>query len=699
MKNFDSTRSSSKIKDDLEKLLPSYSTDLGHDLVRHFFEPCLSHATQYDRATGDFSSSFLSAGAVGFSDFFINGGEMRLITNGKFTESDYQALKSGTSIENILPDIIERELEYLAKLTRDALRRRHVEIFAWLLAEGRIRLKTAFVYNKSDPQNIDRSYGVFHSKIGIFYLNREIVSFIGGLNESQRALSHNSESFDPAYSWRGHTERIDKHIEQFETLWLDRSNYSKVLDFPDAAAQELISTYTPSRVPRKIPTGEFPDDVFPPENGSAEQQPDYELRDYQDDRVNEWFQNECRGVLSMATGTGKTFTAIAAALRWMKESHDEPHLILVSAPKTHLVEQWSAEIKKFSGVSPISSVTTKSWMESFGNWLVRASAGNSVSDLWIVTTNDCLKSHVIEGLSELASKEDIQVLLIGDEAHALGTSASITALEDIKTKITATLALTATPHRHFDDEGTARLFAFFGPQLEEYTLADAIADGWLCAYEYHLHVRNLTQSEFEEYKRLTSESKPYLLEQYGQMDFALLERAKILSNAQCKVDFLVDFLKEARKPHLLVYTSPGNLENVSKEVADAGYRRAQITYRTDIRDRMAILRRFSEGGYEALIAIECLDEGVDIPAAEHALFLASTTNPKQYIQRRGRILRKAPGKHCAKVYDVLVGPPTKDEWKIVFRREMERALEFAKDADNSSEALESLKAMDVYEEV
>jgi len=682
--------------------LPSYSRDLGHDLVRDFFEPCLAAAAQYDRATGDFCSSFLSAGALGFSEFFINGGEMRLITNGRFTEADYRALEEGTSYQVIVAQAVERDLKRLDELAQDDFRRRHVEVFAWLLKHGRIRLKVALVKKDGHLVNVERNPGVFHSKVGIFYWeDGSVISFIGGLNESQRALIHNSESFDPAYSWLGHDERIHKHIEQFETLWFNNSRHTEVLDFPEAASQELVAMYAPPSAPKPITAKDLA--VFQREYmGINHQEPlEYELREYQEARVEEWKDRGRRGILSMATGTGKTFTAIAAAQRWISTTTDKAHLVVISAPQQHIVQQWVREIEKFTGVRPMSSVDSANWQEDFGNWLLRTSIGTSKNDLWLVATNNALVTHVADGIRSLSLGGDREMLFIGDEAHSLGTSAAMDILEGIRGAFCATLGLTATPHRHFDDEGTSRLLNFFGPELQPYTLANAIGDGWLCPYEYNFQVRELTEDEFDEYKRLTKDMRPYLFDVEQGLDFATLERARVLSDAQCKLDFLAEFLQLGRLAYVLFYCSPNHLETVSEQTARAGYRRAQITYRTKVSDRMSILQGFSQGIYDALVAIQCLDEGVDIPAARIAVFMASTTNPKQYIQRRGRILRQSPGKERATIYDVLVGPSTAgmQAGGIIFRREFERAQEFARDAINADDALRRLGELDVYEDL
>ncbi|MDT0634887.1 DEAD/DEAH box helicase family protein [Spectribacter hydrogenooxidans] len=687
---------------DREKFLPSYSRDLGHDLVRDFFEPCLAAAGQYDRATGDFCSSFLSAGALGFSEFFINGGSMRLITNGRFTESDYKALEDGASHEQIIIRAIDRDMDRLDELVQNDFRRRHVEVFAWLLKHGRIRLKVALVKQDGRPVNVEQSHGVFHSKVGICYWeNGSIISFIGGLNESQRALLHNSESFDPAYSWMGHEDRIHKHIEQFETLWFNNSPHTEVIDFPEAAAQNLVAKYAPASAPDPITQAELTAYQAAYGDEPCDEPLAYELREYQEERVAEWEAQGHNGVLSMATGTGKTLTAIAAAQRWIAETPEEPHLVVISAPQQHIVQQWSREVEKFIGIRPVSSVDTKGWQEDLGNWLLRASIRTAKRDMWLLTTNDGLSTHSADGLRSLALGKDLQIMIIGDEAHSLGTRATMDMLDNIRDAFSATLGLTATPHRHFDDDGTSRLFNFFGPELHAYTLADAIADDWLCPYEYHFEVHELTQNEFDEYKRLTSKMKPYLFDAKDGLDYATLERARVLSDAQCKLDYLDRFLADGRQSHVLFYCSPNHLQAVSDRTARAGYRRAQITYRTKTKDRMPILEGFSDGTYDALVAIQCLDEGVDVPAARVAVFMASTTNPKQYIQRRGRILRRAPGKERAIIYDVLVGPSTQVRLpgNVIFRREFDRAQEFAQDATNADDALRQLSSLDVYEEI
>lgn len=682
--------------------LPSYSRDLGHDIVKDFFEPCLAHAIQYDRATGDFCSSFLSAGALGFSDFFLNNGEMRLITNGRFTENDFNALKVGTNKSELAEKIIEQELLRLEKLCKSAFHRRHTEIFSWLLGNHQIQLKVALVKQNDKVVPVDQSHGVFHSKIGIFYNeDGSIISFIGGLNESQRAMLYNSESFDPAYSWRGHSERIQHHINQFETLWNNDSTHSEVLDFPEAAARELVTKYTPRNRPKLISEKEL--DEYQIEEHlefNDISAINYELREYQESRILEWIDRDYRGILSMATGTGKTLTAIDAAKRWTERHSGSPCLVVISAPQTHIVEQWVREVERFAGINPLASVGRASWTEEFANWIVLANAGIKNNCKWIVVTNDALITHISTGIRTLTAGKNIRILLIADEAHSLGTKNASREIISIRDSIDATLGLTATPERHFDDEGTKRLFHNFGETLSPYTISNAISDGWLCPYDYTFYIRHLTDNEFEEYKKWTKELKPYLFEQEGGIDFASLERARVLSEAASKIEFLSEILDSLPNEHLLFYCSPGHLGKVSEILKTHGYRRAQITYRTKLADRMRILDSFSKGTYQALVAIECLDEGVDIPEARTAVFLASTTNPKQYIQRRGRILRLAPGKDRASIHDVLVAPPfyVTGEEKCVFQREIRRALAFAQDALNRDSIMTRINEIRIWED-
>ncbi|MBW4507920.1 MAG: DNA phosphorothioation system restriction enzyme [Scytonematopsis contorta HA4267-MV1] len=433
-----------------------------------------------------------------------------------------------------------------------------------------------------------------------------------------------------------------------------------------------------------------------------------QLREYQLQAVNSWFVNNGRGTLKMATGSGKTCTALAIASELYKQINLQ--VLLVVCPYRHLVTQWARECEKFNLKPILAFENVRSWQSQLSAQLYNIHTG-SQQFITVITTNSTLIS---EGFQSQIKYFPEKTLIVGDEAHNLGAPKLE---ESLPRSIGLRLALSATPERFFDESGTQSLFGYFGDVLQpEFTLKDAIDQGALVHYLYHPILVELTEEESYAYAKLSQKIGRILLyrdknlEDLGNFENnedlkpLLMQRARLIGAAENKLHALRELMQNRKETaHTLFYCGDGSLEErqssnlrqlkaVSRILGvELGYKVSTYTAYTPLKEREILRQQFETGELQGLIAIRCLDEGVDIPAIQTAVILASSVNPRQFIQRRGRVLRPHPGKERATIFDMIVLPPELDRNALeternLLRKELLRFVEFADLADNAGEA-------------
>ncbi|GAX37916.1 DNA phosphorothioation system restriction enzyme [Nodularia sp. NIES-3585] len=433
-----------------------------------------------------------------------------------------------------------------------------------------------------------------------------------------------------------------------------------------------------------------------------------QLRQYQRQAITSWFANNGRGTLKMATGSGKTITALAIACELYQQINLQ--VLLVVCPYRHLVTQWARECEKFNLQPILAFENLRTWQSQLSTQLYNLRSG-SQNFVTVITTNSTLIS---DGFQSQLKYFPPKTLIIGDEAHNLGSPKLD---ENLPRRVGLRLALSATPERYFDDYGTQSLFDYFGSVLQpEFNLKDAIAQGALVHYLYYPILVELTETESMAYLKLTKKIGRALLyrerengaarnfEDNEDLKPLLMQRARLIGTAENKLTALRELMETRREStHTLFYCSDGSQETGQrsslrqlKAVAkilgvDLGYRVSTYTAHTSLKERETLRRQFESGELQGLVAIRCLDEGVDIPAIQTAVILSSSGNPRQFIQRRGRVLRPHIGKERATIFDMIVLPPDLDRETIeiernLLKKELRRFVEFADLADNAGEA-------------
>lgn len=440
-----------------------------------------------------------------------------------------------------------------------------------------------------------------------------------------------------------------------------------------------------------------------------------ELRGYQQDAVQAWFDANGQGIFNMATGTGKTITSLLA-IDALQSNVTDSFALIIAVPYQHLVDQWAEEVKQF-GTSPVLAYESRrNWQERFEGELAEFRV--DARDLpVVVTTHTTFASDPFQRM--IGRIKDSPTVLIADEMHHFGATHLSRGLPN---HVDFRLGLSATPERFYDDEGTELLLRYFGDIVYEYGLQEAIENGALCEYYYVPHIVELTPEEAEDYDRISKEIARLAggmdgrlgdadVQENETLKFKLFERARLVGTAENKLVRLVDLLKSERDiHHTLVYCGDGSVENEisgrAKRHVDAavdrlrtrlGIRTERFTADESRAERQRLLAKFDAGEIQALVAIRCLDEGVDVPATQTAYMLSSSSNPRQFVQRRGRILRNHPGKQYAVIHDFIMMPPpdmglSEDEGdafsieRRLVEKELDRVNLFAEAARNHPSA-------------
>lgn len=653
------------------------------DIVNDFYVPALSAARRYDRLAGFFSSSSLYVSARGMAQFISNGGKMRLLAGATLRKQDVDAIMQAKEKPEEI--ISRRFLEDLDSI-RDMILLDHIRMLAWMVANGHLEIKIGLVTDKFDnpiPQEDSERVGIFHQKVGIMEDEYgDLISFSGSVNESATAWKDNIEEFKVFRSWAP-TEQdyLNSDKTRFEKYWAGNGERLRVVDVPTAVKSKLIQIAPASLDSLKFAYVKTPRKVV--------------LRDYQTSAITAWFDNGRKGIFEMATGTGKTITAISCLERILKEK--ERVVTVITCPFVHLAEQWADEVSGF-GITPITaSGNSAEWKPKVLGRLLDFN-NKRVNSVVIITTHTTFSS---KNFFEIIGVANGSKMLIGDEMHGLGSDVRQEGLEE---GYTYRLGLSATPERWMDDEGTETLYSYFGKVVYKFGLEEAINRGFLTPYEYKPIFVGLTTEELEDYEEKTKKIARKFASASGRKEkedllkLFLILRRRIIVNAEEKYATLDSILEKMReRKHCLVYCSPQQIDRVQDMINKKGIIQHKFTAHESKDERMALLDAFAEGQYPVLVAMRCLDEGVDVPQTEFAVLMASSGNPREFIQRRGRVLRRSPGKTKAIIYDIIVVPDTtsvkslnSDIEKRIVAGEIKRYMEFAHLALNKGEAIAAL---------
>lgn len=670
------------------------------NIVKDFYIPVLGEAILYQRAVGFFSSSALVMLANGIEGLIKNGGRIEIVASPRLSKEDVDEISRGYELRKVIEQALLRELDALPVECET------LSYVASLVATGKLDIKIAFLSSHKE-------IAMYHEKMGLMTDgDGNVIAFSGSMNESENAFSMNYEAFDVFCSWTEDKKRVQKKQLAFQAIWEDYEPGIQTIEFPDVVCRKLYS-YNQELAGRYPEVSEQENFNAHPE-GAMYLPVHFHARPYQENAVVEWKKHGYRGIFDMATGTGKTLTALLGL--WQLFTDNQERLaIIITCPYQHLVDQWVEDIETF-GIRPIigySDSPQKKWKKNLEQ-AVRSFRLGVLNFFCFITTNASFVTKKVQEQMGLLGADTVYVV---DEAHNMGAGYYRKYLPE---NIGYRLALSATLERYQDEAGTAALSSYFGEKCITYSLKEAIRSGMLTRYYYPI-LTYFDRDELDDYLGLTVQISQAMKKKNGKMvlsEYAkqlLMRRSKIIAGAKGKLPELKRQMEpHISEKHILIYCGSATIkENEDDEFGrrqidlvsemlgnDLGMRVGRFTSRENIKERAQIRDAFSKGDLlQALVAIKCLDEGVNIPNIQTVFILASSTNPKEYIQRRGRVLRKALGKDYAVIYDFVTLPFPVNEigtqsesvihaTKGLIKRELIRMLDFAELAENPSKTFD-----------
>lgn len=628
----------------------SYISYGSENFAATFLVPALKCTRLYQRSVGFFSSSVILSIIDGIVDLARNNGKIQLIASPKLSKEDIAAINAGyrkreETVREIFAHDFEQELE--------AFDDDKLNLLVALIGNEILDIKIAVTENA----------GIYHDKLGIMedFDGNKLV-FYGSPNSSASGYQYNYEKIRVFKSWNVSAfETVSDEISEFKRLWTGTNPYLKVYDFQESARKKILEVikFRESTHGGSTTTG-------------------IELRDYQKAAIKAWAENDFHGFYVMATGTGKTWTAIFSAKELLKK---KDVMIVICAPYKHLIKQWVADLEEaFPENTKIIMVSSEnpSWDQQLTQAIIKKRYSHSLQIIVVST----IASFNMDRFIKTVKKSDEKKLLIVDEAHRL------TQRDAVKQRLFAyMLGLSATPYSGRSAKSGKELMDYFGGQVFNLPIEDALDRGFLVPYYYRPIFVNATSDEEESFRHYTQlMSSCYRNNKLiDPENFAKYHRSRlrVISMASEKMADIISIISKINvKDHFIVYCGDGKLfdndtgeeirhiQAIKNILTELEFKASKFTAQENMQERMQLIDAFNTKKISTLVAIRCLDEGINIPSIESALILSSNDNYREFVQRRGRILRTYKGKKYATIYDVIVLPSHEmTSWAAIeFRR-------------------------------
>jgi len=724
----------------------------GEDEPLLFYLEGLSHSIELNLLLGYFSSAAINLLSVGFATFISKGGKLRMVINHLLSEKDKDAFINAEDPTQSTKVFDLNDIVSLGQVL-DEYDKHFFECLAYLIAQKRIEIKVI------KPKN---GKGISHYKSGVFNDGIDSVGYKASCNFTLFGLSENLEELEAFLSWEnGRSNKLIKKqmksinryfseedadveylsVSEIEVAIKDRFNKKdlnelliqeeellnkkKGLTNNPKLKHKILDLFNEIETIRKAPK-------FPYSEGP---------REYQKQAYKNWIDNGYKGIFAMATGTGKTITSLNCVLEEYKKNKIYRFIVLV--PTISLANQWESEITNKFNFEEVTICSSKNnnWEKEIRRYIRNLTLGNK-GDFAIVTTYASFRSSKFQNLLQNITKfENESLIIIADEAHTFGSK---NLLKVLPHQINKRIGLSATPERQFDEIGQQELSNYFNSYEPNYTFSfdmkKAIESEVLSKYFYYPHIVELEQDELIEYRIITDKLSKWIDLDTGKykddpyVNNLLIKRKNVLHKARRKTLSLTNIVDEigvTNFKYAFIYVPEGyesNYENDDFDNLDIieddnlitqytsllfeKYKLKLRKFTGDTKDREIVLRQFGEGQLDALLAMKCLDEGVDVPQAKYAIFCSSTGNPRQYIQRRGRVLRTHKSKKFAYIYDMIIKPAVEitstDEKQAkvernIFLGEIRRLVNFAVLAENKIDCLNKMETLcygldiDIYE--
>jgi superfamily II DNA or RNA helicase len=705
-----------------------------------FYLDVLNESLSFDLLLGYFSSAAINVLSLGFAKFLSTGGTLRMIINNVLSAQDKEVFsKVSEGYIYQIPFDLTNFAELKCRL--DDYDLHFFQCLGWLIQNNRIEIKIIRPLGKK---------GISHYKSGVFFDGNDKVGFSGSCNFTAFGLLENLEEIDAFLSWEnGRSNKwLNSRTNDFEEIFNEKADFVEYLNidqvktaivdnFGDKDIDELlvqekellerkkefltnkrtkkVIDATINKIQISLETPRFP---YP--QGA---------REYQNEAFLKWVQNEKKGIFSMATGTGKTLTSLNCLLNLYREKHVYHAIILV--PTIALLDQWKKECLKFNYSNVICVSSKEDWNSSI-SFFNTASKFIDASFIVIVTYASFQKDKFQSHFKLLP----LDTLLIADEVHNMGSPSMLKLLDKIHTPIR--IGLSATPSRKYDMVGNESIERFFNdkpPYVYNYSMKMALDSNWLCKYSYYPHIVYLIEEELDKYigyskqllRYFDAKTKGY--KNCKEVEFLLLARKRIIHKAKNKKATFkkileTEFNNRGNLNYTLIYVPEGLEVNydVADESIDSSDEISLINeytktvsqtdstimvkqYTSNTKNREVVIKDFENGLIHVLTSMKCLDEGVDVPRSELAIFCASTGNPRQFIQRRGRVLRIHKNKIHAVIHDLVVVPMIADNEssyemeRNLVKKELERVVDFSELSMNKIDTYNELQSVLGYYDI
>ena len=420
----------------------SYVSVGQENIAKSFLTPVLKCTKSYKRSVGFFSSSVLQPIVDGIVALARNNGKIQLIASPNLTEDDIQAISTGYEA---------REKVINASFTRDFMKEIEVfddaklQLLATLIARGTLDIKIA----------VTDTLGIYHDKLGILEdFDSNVVVFYGSANSTLSGYQNNYEKIRVVKNWiPGEQASIADEQKEFDSLWNGTNEFVKVYDYKESAKSNILQ-------------------MIETRATSATTKAPIKLRDYQEEAIAAWVKNDYHGFYVMATGTGKTWTAIYSAKELLKTY---PAMVVICAPYKHLVKQWAEDVEKAFEDAKIIMVSSENpkWEQQMSQEIIRKKYDPNAQTIIIST----IASFKMPRFSNTLSKSTEDKLLIVDEAHRF-TDRS----EDMHSQFKYMLGLSATPFSGTSAQRGKELMEFFGGQVFSLPIEEALERKFLVPY-------------------------------------------------------------------------------------------------------------------------------------------------------------------------------------------------------------------------
>lgn len=659
--------------DDFKSLNLNYSySTLTHDnVLSSFLLPVLKMTKNYYRSVGFFTVDSLIKISEGIKSIVKKDGKIRLLCSFVISDSDSQLIQLGyEERKKIINDLVLKEFSD-EKINNFSFEDREnlIELIKYSFFEIKIVVKD------------DNS--LFHDKVGVMIdESGNKIAFVGSMNDTVSGYEKNYEKIRVFKSWlSSENQYVINELHELEAIWNNNIPQLETFTIEEAVKNKILK-----KIEVKHPKPE--EDSNPPPKESEE----ITLRQYQIDAIESWKKNNYKGFYKMATGTGKTWTAIFS-IKQLFENADP--IVIITAPYKHLVEQWAKDVYSTFPYTEIIKVFSdnKNW-RSDALLLIKAKSFNPRKKMIFITTNSSFR---LSDFQSILSKINTEKLLIVDEAHRFHNSISLLSNNDII--FDYKLGLSATPEYYNNIEKTDELVGFFGGIVFEYNLESAIENGYLVPYNYNPIFMNLTPQEQSNYRKYQMKiagcfkNGQLICDQKTLMRNISLKRSVLSKSIEKDNNLMTIIDKLPEKRNFIVYVGDGRsiddsyessiryIDTITMRMSKSNYKVHKFTAEEDTKTRLQLIDDFNENRVDSLVAIRCLDEGINIPSIKSALILSSSEDPREFIQRRGRILRTFKGKSIANIYDVIM-LPSDDSGIDILKTELRRYIEYSRIAKN-----------------